>query len=390
MSRHLVLIAAGLMILVAVWFAQVIRPKLEHPTITVDVDGQTKTMDKAKIEATFQELRNKADAARKEADALKATNAGLLVAVEQWQARAQHGSAGTPPKADPGATGPGGAAGSKGEELRRLLESTDFSKYTEAIVKWAKADGEMRTQGTPIKLDPETMNLLVEYRMRLLAIGRIVGVSDPLEVPYDEKVSSTFFKGWIKGMGVTLDADQEARLGETCYTCARSRAEELKSLGDANRLQKLAWAAGRDLQWSSELRKLLAPAQYDLYMKPIGADAFWAREAPRQSITSDSPAGASKMVGGFWASSFGLGDAARTTVDEVASRYVQDVQRRQQEFQARYAGNAPREEQMRLQVDLVKMQADAERQLGQRLTLTPEQQAQVKAGTGTVLQLGWK
>lgn len=388
MSRHVLLIAAGCMILVAVWFAQVIRPKFEHPTITVTVDGQLKTMDKEKIESAFQELRNRADAARKEADALKAKNAELLAAIEQWQAMARHGGAAAPPKGDPAGTGE--ATGDKDEKLKKLLEGTEWTKYIGAIVAWIEADEEAKRSGKPPSYDSKTILLLSEYTVRMKELANLLGVENYEDVAYHEKVAPSFMKAWVQAMGVTLTDDQKVKLDDVCLTFSRSRVEEMKGLGEANRLDKLAWEAGRDLKWGQSMQGILSPEQYEQYSKPMGGNAFWGRSAARRDIAADSAAGASRMVGDFWAKSFGLGDAARTTVDEVASRYVQDVQRRQQEFQARYAGNAPREEQMRLQIDLLRLQADAERQLGQRLTLTPEQQERVKSGTGTVLQIGLK
>ncbi|GEM_PF-3247358 len=390
MARHLVVVVTGLLILLSVWYTFQVKPMLEKGKgkITVTLDGQPRVMTSDEISSEIVRLRGERDAAQRRADELEEGKAQLLSDLDKWQELAK--KAARQPKLPDPKDGGEAAKDPTEEALQKALASTDWAIYIGAILKWIEADEESRRTGKPAAFDPKTIQLLSEYTMKLTELAKILGVADYQEVAYHEKVSPHFFEGWMKGVGVTLSEDQRAKLSQTSVEFSRSRQKELSEVKGANALERMAWDAGRDMRWSAEMKGVLTPEQYETYMKPIGNDPFWGRQAARRDISAETPAGAATAVGNLWAKSFGLDESGRATIDEVATRYVQDYQRRTQDFQARYAANPPREEQMRLGVELLQLQIEAERQLGQRLTLTPEQQEKVRGGTGTVLQIGVK
>jgi hypothetical protein len=191
-------------------------------------------------------------------------------------------------------------------------------------------------------------------------------------------------------VGVTLTPAQDVQLGEAARAFARSRAEEGKSVQDANRLEKLAWDADSGLRWDDAVRKLLTPEQFADYARPAGSDPFWGRQASRHEIP---PAGVDESADGveaFWRSAFGLDESLRPVLKGAATEYVQEIDRQLAGFRARYSREVPRDEEIRLRISLLRIQAGAEKALGERLGLPLEQRQGLDQGSGTVLDWKWK
>lgn len=390
MARHFVVILAGLLILLCVWYSFKLKPMLEKgkSKITITLDGQPREMTADEIAGEIQRLRRELFDAHRRARELEEAKQALLDDLENWMERARKAERQRKPP-EPGGDG-GSIADPTEAALKEALASTDWVIYIRAILEWTKMDEESRRTGKPPSFDPRTIQLLSEYTTKLTELANILGVADSQEVIYHEKIFPVFFEAWMRGVGVTLTVDQRASMTKSCVEFSRSREKALPEIKEANKLEQLAWAAAWDMRWNEDVKRFLTPEQYEAYMKPAGGDPFWRCSAPRRNISAETPAGAAQKVGELWASSFGLDAASRAIVNEVATSYVQEYQRRVQDFEARFGDSPPLEEQMHFAIDLLELQIESESQLVRRLTLTPEQQKRVRAGTGTIFQLDLK
>lgn len=87
MARHLVVIVAGLLILLAVWYTFQVKPMLEKGKgkITVTVDGQARVMTSDEIANEIARLRTERDIAQSRASELEAGREQLLADIAKWQ-----------------------------------------------------------------------------------------------------------------------------------------------------------------------------------------------------------------------------------------------------------------------------------------------------------------
>jgi hypothetical protein len=74
----------------------------------------------------------------------------------------------------------------------------------------------------------------------------------------------------------------------------------------------------------------------------------------------------------------------------AATEYVQEIDRQLAGFRARYSREAPRDEEIRLRISLLRIQAGAEKGLGERLGLSLEQRQALDLSSGIVLDWKWK
>ncbi len=154
-------------------------------------------------------------------------------------------------------------------EIERLIASVDWAAYAEAALAWFQADEEARRTGKQAVQALDTIETLSRCNQTMARLAEALGVEDVREVRYHERVAASFVRGWLQAAGVTLSPDQEARLGDLARSFSRSRAAELEGMRDANRLERLAWEADREVRWEGELSGLLTPDQLAPYREAI-------------------------------------------------------------------------------------------------------------------------
>jgi hypothetical protein len=269
----------------------------------------------------------------------------------------------------------------------RLIASIDWPAYGGALLAYLRAQEEARRRGLEPEVDAETMDLLSKANVVLDELGRLLGIGDPRELLYHEKIAPGFARGWMKALEITLSPAQDRGLETRAREFSRSRNGAPDDGKGANRLERLAREAQRGLLWDEEIEKLLQPDQFSAYAKPAGQDAFWGRAARHQEVQGGSATLQARGVEEFWAKTFGLDPTSHPVLMDAASRYVGEVQRRVALFQAQYPAGAPRSEKMRLDIGLVRLQTEIEREFAQKLSLTGAQKALVAEGSGTILDL---
>ncbi len=349
---------------------------------------------------TQQELREQLrqsgpeqDGASSGSEALRRENARLRAELEAARGGAtKTGGAAKDPAgaaaADPDA--PSDPARKNEAEIDALVAEADWLSYSKAIIAWVQADEEARRLGKPPKYDPEVIKVLSEMTLRMEKLKGLLGLEDVEDVYAHERIAPTFGEAWMKALGIELDEDQERRLRESSIEDARSRREEKQRNGKLSPLADLLWEGQRAVQDDERMRGVLTPAQYEKWGSVSDGNPFWGHEAERVRLAAEDANGAAGLVRDHWARELGLDDTHRTVLDEVAANYARESRRLELELRARYPTGVPREARMRLGVDLLRLQVEAEQGLAERLTLTPEQLERVRAGTGSILQIEWK
>lgn len=274
-------------------------------------------------------------------------------------------------------------------EIDRLVASVDWPAYGQALLNYRRVDEEARRKGKRADHAVATLEGLAAGNGVLEQLAQLLGLENSKEVLYHEKVWSSFVRGWLKAMGLSLSESQDHDLGESASRFAESRAVGLKEVRDANRLEWLSWEAEGGLQWDRELQRLLTPDQFALYANPGGSDPFWGRQAKRMALQSGDPDGTARTVEEFWRSRFGLEESARAQLAAAALGFAQEAERRVKEFRIRFPEDAPREERMRLKIGLLRLQAGAEQALTGSLSLSAQQREWVEQGSGTILEFRW-
>lgn len=278
----------------------------------------------------------------------------------------------------------------RADAVERLVTSIDWIAFDGAVLAFTKEQERARREGKKTNYDPGTIEVLSKNNLILQKIAELLGVEDVREVPLHERVWPHYQRGWMSAVGVTLSPAQDADLVEAARAFSRSRIEERKTIEDANPLEKLAWEAERGLRWDEDVRKLLTPEQFAEYVKPGGSDPFWGRQASRQDVRFGSIQDSAKRVESLWQAALGLNEQLRPLVAAAAADYVQQVDRQGTGFRSRYPGDAPREEEMRLRIDLLRLQVNAEKGLGEKLGFTQERREGLKHGSGTIVDWRWK
>jgi hypothetical protein len=272
----------------------------------------------------------------------------------------------------------------------RLVTSIDWGAFGGAVLAFTLEQERARREGRKVNYDRGTIETLSKNNLVLQKIAELLGIQELKEVPFHERVWPSYQRGWMKAAGVELSPAQDATLGEAARVFARSRVEEQRTLRDSNRLEKLAWEADRGVRWDGEVQKLLSPDQIAQVANPAGSDPFWGRQASRREFSLGRAEESAQSVGDFWQSTLGLNESLRPIVANAATDYVQEVGRQVAGFRARYPETAPRDEEMRLRISLLRLQTKVERALAERLGLSREQREGVEEGSGTVVDWRWK
>ncbi|MEK7866703.1 MAG: hypothetical protein AAB434_08455 [Planctomycetota bacterium] len=98
MTRHLVVVIAGLLILLSVWYTFQVKPMLEKGKgkVTVTVGGQARVMTADEVSSELTRLRIELDAAQARVTELEEGRKQLLADIDKWQEAAT--KAGRQPK----------------------------------------------------------------------------------------------------------------------------------------------------------------------------------------------------------------------------------------------------------------------------------------------------
>jgi hypothetical protein len=273
-------------------------------------------------------------------------------------------------------------------EVDRLIASIDWPAYGCALLAYLRMGEDSRRKHTEPEFDRETMEVLSKANRTFEELSRLLGIQDPRDVRYQEEIAPHFEAGWLKALGINLTPEKEKDFEGLARAFSRSRASELEGVKGANRLERLTWEAERGLLWDQEVSKVLDPEQLAAYSQPSGQDPFWGREVEHREVRSDGVVSTARVVEEFWAETFRLGETTRPVLAEAASRYAGEVQRRIDLCRAQCPGGVPRGEAMRLKVDLVRLQAAAERELARSLPLNGVSPDRLKEGSGVVLDFG--
>lgn len=91
MARHFIVVIAGLLILLSVWYTFQVKPMLEKGKgkITVTVDGQPRVMTSDELSAEIANLKRTRDEAQRRADELEKGRKQLLDDLAKWQELAE-------------------------------------------------------------------------------------------------------------------------------------------------------------------------------------------------------------------------------------------------------------------------------------------------------------
>jgi hypothetical protein len=278
----------------------------------------------------------------------------------------------------------------KADEVTRLIASVDWKAFGGAVLAFTQEQERARRERRKVNYDPHTLETLAENNLQMQKIAKLLEIENLPEARFHERVWPSYARGWMKAVGVTLSPAQDAELGEAARAYSRSRAEEGKTLQDSNRLEKLAWDADQGLRWDDKVQKLLSPDQFADYARPAGSDPFWGRQASRHEVPLSGIDDATERVEALWQSALGLDESLRPLVKGAAMEYVREIDRQLSGFRARYPTEAPRDEEIRLRISLLRLQTGAEKALGGRLGLPPEQRQGLDQGSGTVLDWKWK
>jgi len=273
----------------------------------------------------------------------------------------------------------------QGDEVDRLLASVDWKSFGGAVLAFTQEQERARRERRSPNYDPQTMEILSQNNLQMQKLAKLLGIQDLRETRFHERVWPSYARGWMQAVGVTLSPAQDAQLDQTARAFAHSRAEEENAMRNPNRLEKLAWDAEKGLGWDEAVRKFLTPDQYADYAGPSGSDPFWGRQASRHEVPAGGIEASSEGVEAFWQSTLGLDESLQPLVKGAATDYVREVDRQIAGFRARYPGEAPRDEEIRLRISLLRIQAGAEKGLAERLGLPLEQRQRLAQGSGTVL-----
>jgi hypothetical protein len=273
----------------------------------------------------------------------------------------------------------------KGDEVDRLVASVDWKSFGGAVLAFTQEQERARRERRAPNYDPETIEILARNNLQMQKLAKLLGVQDLRETRFHERVWPSYARGWMAAVGVDLSPAQDAELDQTARAFARSRAEEEKALQNPSRLEKLAWDAEKGLGWDEAARKFLTPDQYADYARPGGSDPFWGRQASRLEVSANGVEASADGVEAFWQSTLGVDESLLPIVKGAATDYVREVERQIAGFRARYPGEAPRDEEIRLRIALLRLQTGAEKGLVERLGVPLEQRQGLAQGSGTVL-----
>jgi len=282
-----------------------------------------------------------------------------------------------------------GKEGLGGDQVDKLIASIHWESFGGAVLAYTREQERARRERRRPNYDPQMMEVLAQNNLRMQEIAKLLGIEDLRETRFHERVWASYARGWMKALGVALTPAQDAELGGAALGFAHSRAEEAKTLQDPNRLDKLAWDAEQGLRWDETVRKLLTPDQFAEYAGPAGSDPFWGRQASRQELPLAGVEESAERVEAFWQSTLGLSENLRPLLRGAATEYVREIDRLLAGFRARYSGEAPRDEEIRLRLSLLRIQSGAEKGLAERLGLPLEQRQGLADGSGTVLDWKW-
>lgn len=373
MSKNIAFLVTVLVIVIVVLGVQVSlqasRPATEP---SVAVDGHR---------VSPAELTERLHAVEHERDAALVRVTELEADLRAAREKAAASTAAADPDADP-------VGAAKAAKLQKLLDTTNWSNIAKAILGLLKADEDSRRTGKPHTFDPKLVALLTENNMRLNELAKLLGISNYMDVPFNEQIAPYFFVGWLQAVGVELTPEQEAKVKELAIDSTRDREKRRTELAGSNKLERMLAEGEGNLVWEGRLRDVLTPEQEEKWAAPQGADPFWGRQANRQDIGGADAGATAQAVGDFWTRSFGLDAGQRPVVDDVASHYAQEARRREEAFRAQYPANPPRAEQMKHAVDMLRLQVDSERQLAQRVSVPQDQRWRLNDGSGTILQYG--
>ncbi len=394
MSRNAALVVGVLLVLAALLGFLLGRAKGDRLVdVAIEEHGRKRQMTLPDLQEHLRRLEEERGRARSESEDLRREAA--LLRTELAAARSGAAShAGGPVQ-------PAGAAAStpdtipdpaqKNEaEIQALVSEADWLSYSKAIIAWVQADEEARRLGKAPKYDPAVIRVLSEMTLRMEKLKGLLGLDDVEDVYSHERIAPTFGEGWMKALGIELDEDQARRLRESSIEDARSRREGKQRTGKLSGLADLLWEGERAVQDDERMRGVLTPVQYEKWGSVSDGNAFWGHEAERVRFAAEDASGAAGLVRDHWARELQLDDSHRAVLDEVSGNYARESRRLEDELRVRHPTGAPREARMRLGVELLRLQVEAERSLSERLTLTAEQQERVRAGTGSILQIEWK
>jgi hypothetical protein len=273
----------------------------------------------------------------------------------------------------------------KGDEVDRLLASVDWKSFGSAVLAFTQEQERARKERRSPNYASETIDILAQNNLQMQKLAKLLGIQDLRETRFHERVWPSYARGWMQALGVTLAPAQDAELDQTARAFAHSRAEEEKLLQNPSRLERLAWDAEKGLGWDEAVRKFLTPDQYADYARPGGSDPFWGRQASRLEVSAGGVEASADGVEAFWQSTLGLDENLLPLVKGVATDYVREVDRQIAGFRARNPGEAPRDEEIRLRISLLRLQAGAQKDLLERLGVPLEQRQGLALGSGTVL-----
>ena len=394
MSRNAALVVGVLLVLAAVLGFFLGRSQGDRLVdVPLDERGRKRQMTIPELEEHLRRIEQERDHARSESEdlrrdivSLRAELATSCSGVSTTNAAPKDPAGGAATASD----APPDPAQKNEAEIDALVAEADWLSYSKAIIAWVQADEEARRLGKAPKYDPAVIKVLSEMTLRMEKLKGLLGLDDVEDVYSHERIAPTFGEAWIKSLGIELDEDQARRLRESSIEDSRSRREEKQRNGKLSPLADLLWEGERAVHDDGRMRGVLTPAQYEKWGSVSNGNPFWGHEAERVRLAAEDANGAAGLVRDHWARELQLDASHRAVLVEVAANYARESRRLEMELRARYPGEAPRDARMQLGVDLLRLQVQAERSLGERLTLTAEQLERVRAGTGSILQIEWK
>jgi hypothetical protein len=272
-------------------------------------------------------------------------------------------------------------------EVERILGSIDWLVYGGAVLDYLKAQEASARDGKKPQYSDGTIQALATVNVKLEQLAEWLGIRDPREIRFHEKVWPLYASGWMKALGVQLSPVQELKLRESACAFSRARDREQNEALDSNRLEKLAWQAEQGLRWDQEVRQLLTPEQFAQYAKPAGTDPFWGLQASRREVRMGRLDETARSVERFWQAAFGVEEPVQPILAQAASDYVREVDRHLATYRASGQAESGRDALQKLHVDLLRLQIKAEQELGRKLG---QRQGAADQSSGTMLRWTWE
>lgn len=276
------------------------------------------------------------------------------------------------------------SAEERDKRLRILVNSADWRSYGQAVARWVIGEEQSRQTGQPFEPNNDDLITLSMLNSTMMEAAKILGLKNPFDAYKDPIVSEKFMPAYLEGLGLAFTDQQRGQLNELLRQQA-ARTDAL-ALSDARpgSLERTLLEARDSAEFDAALSRLLTPDQAQAYAHTVGANPFFGMQVKRQPVAGDSTQAAG-TVAGLWAKAFGIDETQQRTLGAVAEQYVREANLARDQFAVQFGRRLPRDRAMALQLHLLELQIEAERELAGRLGLTPEQADRVRMGSGTVV-----